>query len=431
MAMTNELSKEIEAYIGTHKESKLERIIPVELSGKREDLLVYRIPIILLRYNIRNGRFAAEYRDFVSKKGRDLDPNKKSDALEIRKLLLNIKPEATRVLEDDLKRIGQLDPGVMTFDGSVVNGNRRMAVFERLQEQTGESRWSFLEMAMLPKAVTEQDLWRIEANLQFSKDERLEYGPINQLLKFRDGINAGLTAKQIAASMYGDFTEKSIKTDLERLELIETYLEYIGKKENYKAAERVHEHFIDIQKVLAKQKKNGTDPLELQKVLHFAFDMIKAGSTHWDIRKLNNIIKEPTVKSRLLTGIEQLRISKPAIRKEKPTDSELIDNRPDEQLNEYTTENGGLEEPEEEQSSELESASDAEENPVTTLFDEVSEAADATLQKNKPVKLLTTALTNLQNVELESPALLEQKARELINEIALIVQKLKTFTENK
>ena len=431
MAMTNKLSKEIEAYIETHKESKLERIIPVELSGKREDLQVYRIPINLLRYNIRNGRFAAEYRDFVSKKGRELDPNKKSDALEIRKLLLNIKPEATRVLEDDLKRIGQLDPGVMTFDGFVVNGNRSMAVFERLQEQTGESRWSFLEMAILPKAVTEQDLWRIEANLQFSKDERLEYGPINQLLKFRDGIKAGLTTKQIAASMYGDFSEKDIKTDLERLELIETYLEYIGKKGNYKAAERIHEHFIDIQKVLAKQKKNGTDPLELQKILHFAFDMIKAGSTHWDIRQLNNIIKEPIAKTRLLNGIEQIETTSPIQMKEGPSDAELIKNKPDEHLNQYTTENSGAKEPEEEQPNELESASGADENPVITLFEESSETALASQLKNKPIKLLTTALTNLQSVEIDSPALLEQKARDLINEIAFIVQKLKVLAENR
>ena len=39
--------------------------------------------------------------------------------------------------------------------------------------------------------MDERDLWRIEAGLQFAKDFRLEYGPVNELLKLKEGLERG------------------------------------------------------------------------------------------------------------------------------------------------------------------------------------------------------------------------------------------------
>lgn len=172
------------------------------------------------------------------------------------------------------------------------------------------------------------------------------------------------------------------------------------------------------------------DPLELQKVLHFAFDMIKAGTTHWDIRELNNIIKEPAAKNHLLTGIEEMSAKLPINNNEEPSSSVSISDKTDKLIKSEDPEDDEMESSEE-LSNDSESTSGVDESPVINLFEESSETASAVQQKNKPLKLLTTALTNLQNVDLDSPALKEQKARELINEIVLIVQNLKQLTENE
>ena len=68
--------KRIDVYIESN-DCEEKDSIPVILRGERKRLNVYRLPIELLYYNIRNGRFAAEYRNEVKKQGGDLVPEKK------------------------------------------------------------------------------------------------------------------------------------------------------------------------------------------------------------------------------------------------------------------------------------------------------------------------------------------------------------------
>ena len=69
--LDEENAKKIDAYIQKHPESKLNKTHAVILQGERVDLPVYRLPLDLLFYNIRNGRFAAEYIDLKNKEGRE------------------------------------------------------------------------------------------------------------------------------------------------------------------------------------------------------------------------------------------------------------------------------------------------------------------------------------------------------------------------
>ena len=88
--------------------------------------------------------------------------------------------------------------------------------------------FNFLQVARLPFGVNEQDLWLIEAGIQLSKNVQLDYGPINTLLKFKEGIDAGLTAIQVAKNLYGYGDEKQILEKLEILKSITKYLKFIG-----------------------------------------------------------------------------------------------------------------------------------------------------------------------------------------------------------
>ena len=429
MAMSNKLDKAIDAYLNVHSDAKTARIQPVELAGKRMELAVLRLPIDLLRYNITNGRFAAEYAELRNRLRRDLDPNDKNDALKIRELLLSQEKRATQLLKDDLKRIGQLEPGVITYDGSVINGNRRMAVFEQIADDTGDAQYSYLDVVRLPPGVSEKDLWRLEANLQFSREERLDYGPINRLLKFREGIKAGLSERQIAASMYGG-SEKDVKEDLKRLELIETYLEYIGKKGNYKAAERVHEHFIDLRKIIVSETKAGTDPIQLEKITKFVFDLIRQGKSHWELRKIKEIIKTESAKENMLRAIEH---------NTKVSEKQTIEAGPEVSVNPDESSTPSVKsQGREENRVEPESKSDVSIVPASadngdvdqgliateTIFQESLEIAKAVQSRDEPLVLLTKALTNLKEIDVENPVLGDQKARQLIDEILTIVKQL-------
>jgi len=78
MTLATDLSKQIETYISDHPQCGVKRIQVLEIAGKRQELEVYSLPTNLLRYNIRNSRFAAEYREMKSKLGRNLDCGRKN-----------------------------------------------------------------------------------------------------------------------------------------------------------------------------------------------------------------------------------------------------------------------------------------------------------------------------------------------------------------
>ena len=127
--------KRIDEYIANNNCEEKDSI-PVILKGEKERLPVYRLPIELLYYNIRNGRFAAEYRNEVKKQGGDLVPETKEDAKKIRNLLWNLDINESKRTYDDIKQRGQWQPGIITEDGYVVDGNRRMTILSKLFNDT-------------------------------------------------------------------------------------------------------------------------------------------------------------------------------------------------------------------------------------------------------------------------------------------------------
>jgi hypothetical protein len=194
---TNELDQYLK---GRQREDNM--AVRVEIEGQIKTLDVWSVPISRLTFNIRNGRFASELRAKEKTLSRKLDPHVDADARIIRQLLLEQDESETKALMDDVEKHNQLEPGIITADGAVINANRRMAVISALRDKTNEARFEYLKVARLPPNVGEKDLWRIEAGLQFAKDFRAEYGPINELLKLREGTECGLKPKDIAVSRW-------------------------------------------------------------------------------------------------------------------------------------------------------------------------------------------------------------------------------------
>jgi hypothetical protein len=188
---------------------------------------------------------------------------------------------------------GQLEPGIITFDGAVINANRRLAILHALYHETREDKYKYLMVGILPVGVDEVDLWKIEAGLQFGRDFRLQYGGVNELLKLREGENQGLSDKDISLALVGRFTEKQVRQKLDILNLIDSYLDFIGKNGEY--------HLItegqDLEKfnslhnnVISPLKKSGKKKKEIAELTAIAFSIInKTNLTHWNIRELRDI----------------------------------------------------------------------------------------------------------------------------------------------
>lgn len=278
---------------------------PLVIAGTKQLLPVYRVRIDLLAFNIRNGRFASEMRAKQMQLGRTLNPRDPDDAKEIRKLLLTLNPDATKTLKEDLKRVGQTEPGIITHDGSVINANRRMAVLMELHDEEPTGKYEYLEVMRLPADVSEKDLWRIEAGLQLSDDKRLAYGPINDLLKIREGLQAGLRFAEIAASLYGMSDSEDIKDKDDRLKLIDSYLTFVADDGNYNAVQSQVEHFINLQNIMKWTERQGFKSKERQQALLIAFELIRSRQFgHMDIRALREILNSAAARKAIEKGVK-------------------------------------------------------------------------------------------------------------------------------
>ena len=359
------------------KTAKTGEKMKITYGGEVHILPVCKIPIKHLIYNIRNGRFSAELLAKEEELKRKLDSAKEQDAKIIQQLLLNQSQDETEILKADLIKNKQIDPGIITSDGAVINANRRMAILSELKEETGEAEYGYLKVAILPPGVDSLDLWRIEAGLQFGRDFRLQYGGVNELLKLREGIKQGLTQKDISAALLGRYSVPKIQEKLEILKLIDNYLIFIEKPKEYQRIhdERLLEKFISGYKAISSLEFGKDRAADLIDVYNLLFLLIeKTDIRHLDVRELKNIANYPTAFKELKKGYDS---TKPR-------------NINEEKINEN--------------------------------FETALEMSNAKKDEGRPIILLSKALSNIQAVHPNSVK--EKEAKELLKQLLESIQEL-------
>ena len=379
----------INAYIQNNPSVKLSKTHSVILKGVSADLQVYDIPLKNLVYNIKNGRFAAEYQELKNKKGRELESENIEDRKELQKLLISLDPKQSMILEKDVRQHGQREPGVCTYGGQVINGNRRMSVIENIFET--DSNYNSLMVARLPPNISPIDLWKIEAGIQLSRKVQLDYGPINTLLKFKQGIDAGLTALQITKTLYGDYTEKEVKEKLGVLGLIVLYLDFIGERNNFKKAERITEHFIDLRNIIEIERKNNPDPDNLTKIKKIGFQLIHDGLDQRGLRKLKDILKNSITREEMIKKSEKYcQPEKSGKKFEKKIQAEEND--------EFT--------------------------PTRTIFNGALDSVKAISESEEPIKLINRAIKNLEIIDPKHSSLKNSEAIQRLDILNSILEKI-------
>jgi len=329
-----------------------------------------------------------EIQEYENQQGRKLDSTDSDDVVKIKELLLQDQIEADK-LYADLKQIGeQREVAHITHDGIVINGNRRMATIEKLHKDEPTGKWTDLWVVRLPEDISEKDLWKIEAGLQLSKDKVADYGPVNNLLMIKEGSRAGLKHSEIAASMYG-WTEKQVSFDLERLNLIDIFLDFLGQKNNYGVIKRfqLNEHFINIQKYLVqKLKESGLPKNELNQKLETIFIYLKAHITKPDLINITHLEVRSMCKI-------------------------LLDDKSNEAL-----------------TSSFSKYNNSDKIPVDKLIDNLDKATDIKKNqedKQKPVKLIERAITALNGIERSGTHYKKSDVKKKLTELFNVVLNMK------
>ena len=198
--------------------------------GEVKTFIEYEIPIELLVYNVENGRIASLVKSF-EKEHSSLDPERKEDALQIARFLYDSNDVANKKTQKNIAENGQLETGIITSDGVIVDGNRRaslmLAILNDKEKYTPDERARCMKFraVVLPEDADEKEILRLETTFQMGTDEKVGYNAIEKYLHARDMYNKGFAIADIEEYMGLD-NPREVQELLDVMTLIDDYLDY-------------------------------------------------------------------------------------------------------------------------------------------------------------------------------------------------------------
>jgi hypothetical protein len=212
------------------------------LRGRYEAAPVIELPEAMLVYRVENGRLIAELEEHAGRAGLGLaELRDAQETLEVQRLLHRFLAEkaaspAGPILQELAEAGQQVEPLLITADGVLINGNRRLAAMRELLRADPDRYAGFASasVAVLPADVTAAEIEAAEAALQMAPETKLAYGWINRRLKLRrQRQELGLSEAEIARA-YRLADPSRIEVELGELALAEDYLErFAGAKGRY------------------------------------------------------------------------------------------------------------------------------------------------------------------------------------------------------
>lgn len=281
--------------------------------GNWEDLPIVNVRVDALVLNIDNRRFAAERRLFEGQLGRDLDPeNSDIDALSVEAILLDRKLEldGDRVigmpgkdylaLRQDWQRRQQESPFWIRPDGTVRNGNRRLAMLRRLRREEGVGGYESVDAVVLDyDRVNEIAMFEMEQREQLTEDYKVRYTDINLLLAIKDA------ADDLEIDWYDDNNIVDVAGQLRHvmrdnqnyaivqlyaIKYMDEYLADLDEVGRYGKLIGQIERFREVGRCM--RRVEGDDPGRSPAMLNVMFAAVSAGMTHLEIREVRKLYRE-------------------------------------------------------------------------------------------------------------------------------------------
>ncbi|CAB4327305.1 MULTISPECIES: hypothetical protein [unclassified Brucella] len=228
--------------------------------NRRNELPLIQVPIGLPVYRMENFRTFTDQRDFIATQGKPshyFSAGQESEEVQqaqhqlLYRLALKGKTDSIVPVSDVLAVEGQRQPLLITADGVVVNGNRRLAALRELYGQGSKfSHFSHIDVLVLPADATGEEIVDIEANLQAVPETKLDYDWIGEAQLISRLVNMGRTPKEVGDQLRRK--EKDIKYAIQTLAEADLYLkEAPGAEGNYsEIREDAEQLFGDLPKLL-------------------------------------------------------------------------------------------------------------------------------------------------------------------------------------
>lgn len=223
---------------------------PVMIGNKLHQLEVFNVKNDIPKFRLQNGRIRHQILKLMSDPAtKEILKDETSEAAQdlIAKQLEPLLKEKN--LDSLMQKSGvQQSPLLLTHDGIVVNGNRRLAYMRSVDFADG-----YVEVARLPEGTDDLEIRNIELTLQMAEEGKSEYAWINQILTIRDDMREGMTEKQLIDAMVGH-KPADVRKMIRMVSLIDDFLKRRGTPEDYSAIGDQKYFFLELQKYAEKYK---------------------------------------------------------------------------------------------------------------------------------------------------------------------------------
>lgn len=406
------------------KENKNYSFKEMTYNNRPVKMPVYEIPTDYLIFNQYNGRIGTYVKTHEKQYG-EIDASTEEGENLIIDFLWKSKSKRNYETKESIEEYGQLEYGIVTRDGIVIDGNRRCMILKRIAKEKKQGT-SYFRAVILDDTLENaaKEIRRLETTYQMGVDEKVDYNAIEKYLKCKD-LKDDFTEEEIANMMGEKKDGSTIKKYLETLSLMEEYLKNLGYEDIYTRLdeETVEGPFVDLRGYLEKHTTGKNlygrdwepDPADIDDLKNVYFDYIRGGlrTTHgirdignpskgqgffshkkvWEkfvnnhFDTIDSLEKEPTVKD---------------LRKESPEEnvSKLIEAR-DNDWKKST------------------------EDLLKKNLGQTKRALDDKNKSDTPVELLVRALNTLSAINTEIDAFHSDEVKELVREISSLTWEFK------
>ncbi|WP_406317868.1 transcriptional regulator [Streptomyces sp. NBC_00118] len=276
----------------------LHETLTVEWRTQPQVVEVIDMPVDVLYFNPATHRIRAQ-RSFEPEKDALLDEDPWSPgSQDYLAHLLQAKPDdpskrdpAFVELRDNLKEYRQIEPGLITRDGILVNGNTRAAALRELGVLN-------IRVGVLPASCSWADINAVELSLQLRQDKRRDYSYINELIAMQEELASGRQVADVAkafhkrvATVEADLWILGTLEDLRKRSLAGSVQLQLLDFEDSK--EKLHELY----RAWKKEWKKNPDKADLMKENRLAAIVLKFSKT--DVRLIESDFRKQYLEIRL------------------------------------------------------------------------------------------------------------------------------------
>ncbi len=264
---------------------------PVPINGSFKQLPIFTVRVELPKYRLDNTRtlYLQEQYIFNNKLDDDFFMDVESDKVqevqhEILKSLIE-NSDNDKDLKTYFSKTEQTDPLILTHDGFVISGNRRLCTFRELLEEDYEKhkRYAEIQVVILPY-MDEERVDEIEDFLEQQRDIKEPFSWVSRAIGYRRRMRKYDVSDGDLSKVSG-IKKNEITSLINKLEIADRYLESINSP---KAYNQVLDDFYAFEKIYSCEQKDKGNVIKQNAFEKISFLAIKNKNTFSD-RMYKNI----------------------------------------------------------------------------------------------------------------------------------------------